>query len=48
MSHVVYSIILDFAGFSDHLLKTINANLPWIMSMIGLKIGLKFLRDSID
>lgn len=48
MEQITYSILLDFGHFGNFLVDAISANFDWLCVMIGVKIGLVFLRDSIN
>lgn len=48
MEKIVYSIVLNFGEFGNFFIDAIGANFGWLCSMIGLKIGLTILRDSIN
>ena len=48
MEQITYSILLDLGHFGNFLVDAISANFDWLCMMIGVKIGLVFLRDSIN
>ena len=45
---IAYNILLDFGQFGNYLLEAIECNFDWICVLIGVKIGLVFLRDSVN
>lgn len=42
-----YSIILDFGELGNFLFDALDKNFEWIAIILGVKIGLTFLRDSV-
>ena len=45
---IFYSIVLDFDEFGKFITSALEGNFGWIAMILGLKIGISFLRESIN
>ena len=45
---IFYSIVLDFDEFGKFITSAFEGNWEWIACILGLKIGIGLLRDSIN
>lgn len=48
MEVMTYSILLDFGKFCDMFIMALNSNFALFCTLIGIKVGLTFLKECAE